>query len=265
MQQHYPAEAEPDLCMLLFRAQLSIRSGQLFPKVPSGAGLSRHSARPWWCRAAESRARKAVCPLLSLKDGVCLLGWWASNRLSFQQQSVSGSTVWLVCIAVGGSWHKRVHTRRVYSESGDPAAFRCDSVSRRLPCSFLQVAQNRLESKYFPLQLAFFQCWLSGYLTKGQHSVKVKPELPTQAGEQAGAWCVMLSALISILAKKPLLLLKAFFIKSCRTCIFLTLSLQCGCTSSVLHTRWCTTINMLHSTSSTASEKAGWAPGWSRC
>lgn len=164
MQQHYPAEAQPDLCMLLFRAQLSIQSGQLFPEVPSGAGLSRHSARPWWYRAAESRARKAVCPLLSLKDGVCLLGWWASNRLSFQQQSVSGSTVWLVCIAVGGSWHKRVHTRRVYSESGDPAAFRCDSVSREVALQLSSGGSEQAAEQILPFAAGFFPVlalWLS--------------------------------------------------------------------------------------------------------
>lgn len=159
--------------------------GTTWPLYAAVQGTAEHtewpalSRSPFWCRAVQALCTSMAVPgsrvpckksclpparLLSLKDGVCLLGWWASNRLSFQQQSVSGSTVWLVCIAVGGSWHKRVHTRRVYSESGDPAAFRCDSVSREVALQLSSGGSEQAGEQILPFAAGFFPVlalWLS--------------------------------------------------------------------------------------------------------
>lgn len=88
-----------------------------------------------------------------------------------------------------------------------------------LPCSFLQVAESMLEHNCFPLQLAFFQSCLSGYTTKGQHSVK--PELLMWAGEQVGAWHWVQAVLTSFWANVTFFLLKVFFLNLVEfVCIF---------------------------------------------
>jgi len=79
-----------------------------------------------------------------------------------------------------------MHTGHVYLESRDPVGFRRDSGQQKdcLVASFrwLRAAWRTNTSL---CSLLFFQSWLSGYLTKGRHSVN--PELLMQAGEQAGA------------------------------------------------------------------------------
>ena len=101
MQQCYLAEGEFDVCTLQFRAQLRIQrvfSGQLFPKAPSGAGLSQAHCVPVVVPGSDVACREAASPLHSPEHGTPALpeGWGLHIRITSQQQVAFPAVVYIL-------------------------------------------------------------------------------------------------------------------------------------------------------------------------
>lgn len=91
MQQRDPVEGDFDLRMLQFRVLLRIQrvfSGQLFPKTPSGAGLSQAFYVPIAVPGSDVACQEAVSPLHGPECGMPAApeGWGFPIRITGQQQ-----------------------------------------------------------------------------------------------------------------------------------------------------------------------------------
>lgn len=202
MQQRYLAEGDFDLRTLQFKAQLrgvtyrGVLVARSFPNPPPAQALCMAVAVP----GSDVACWEAAGPLHHPDCGTSTLpeGWGSPVRITGQQQVAFPAAVyifrqcWLSNACSCGRRYQRMHVGRVYFESRDAAAFRCDRGWQRnclaaFPSGGPEQAGAQLAVRFIYFFYYYYFFPGPGFLvilTVGQHSGK--PELLTQAGCDAG-------------------------------------------------------------------------------